>query len=415
MKKQFLKSCVLLSATFLLTGMFTSCVYDKDAEEPVPTGDGSLVININSTPVGSVTRSTDISSTTTVQADEKKIQSMAVAIFREGTMVYYNYLKSLDKSAAGTGFNTTVDNIAATPNQFADGDAVVIVANVPEAVFSSLKTPGTTTLTAFKAATVSIDQALDAEATPNNAVESNNLPMYGSATVTTTDGKLKANVTVRHMVSKVTLEQLTVDGLATNCSFKPEQVFLFSVADALKFTFTDETDMTTYQAPTVSSWYNTGDDGQTNFKQYLSTKTYSDTELEELDNTNTTWSKSVVLYTMPNTAYGTDAANTDTRLVIKGTWTDADNTSNSGTCYYTFRLLNVVAGQAQAALDQRKIYPNRNYRLRVILKRKGATTVEGGVDVNANTAVTIQNVTDWTTGEQTTEFGSDGSANTTTE
>ena len=65
-------------------------------------------------------------------------------------------------------------------------------------------------------------------------------------------------------------------------------------------------------------------------------------------------------------------------------------------------------------LQYRKFYPNRNYRIKVVLKRKGAASIDAGVDVQANTAVAFNSVSEWGDGEQNTTFGGEGGSTTTT-
>ncbi len=410
MKKRMFGMKVL--AALLTTVAMTGCVYDSDEDvAPSPGGGSTLTININSGAVGT-TRSTDITNTTTASSDEKIIQNMVIAVFKEDAqdsntpkLVYYNYLSDMNESAA-SGFSTTVDNVDAD-HQFAAGDQVIIVANVPSAVFNEVKAIGTT-MSAFKAASLTIAQALDAD--NNGQVESNCLPMYGSVALTTSGSHLVANVSVGHMVSKITLESLEVNNITSGCSFKPTQVFLYKVADKMDFgfDFSSTYSFSNYISPAGTVCDYTGevtDPAPTHFAAYLGTKVYTDGDgLETLTNTNTTLSHSCVLYAMPNVFASPDEGK-DTRLVIKGLWNDG---TSETTCYYNFRLLNVVNGVAQEDLAYRKLYPNRNYRIKVILKRMGATSIDAGVDVNANTAVTFSSVSAWGDGEQTTTFGGTG-------
>lgn len=417
MKKNSFKMSLWAALMLLGSVVMTGCVSETDEYVSPATEGSTLTININSGAVGYITRSSDINNVETAKVDEKKIQNMVIAVFQEDTqdnntlkLVYYNYLSGINQSAA-SGFSTTVDNVSPT-TAFAAGDWAVIITNTPAEVFAGVKALGTT-MADFKAASVSISQALDSDA--DGAAESDCLPMYGAVQIATNaSNHLVADVTVRHMVSKVTLESLKVDGIAAGCSFKPEQVFLYKVADGLTFNFTTENDFSTYLSPTVSTWY-TGEASQSaeaNYAAYLGTKVYTDGDgdLETLDGTNTTWTKQCVLYAMPN-VFASPVEGDDTRLVIKGTWTDTNTPANNGTCYYNFRILNVVSGQAMEALAYRKLYPNRNYRLKVILKRKGAESIDAGVTAQASTAVAFNSVSEWGAGTQNTEFGDNGQTN----
>lgn len=416
MKKNNFKMSLWAALMLLGSVVMTGCVSEADEYVSPATGGRTLTININSGALGT-TRSTDNNNVETAKTNEKKIQNMAIAVFQEDTqdnntlkLVYYNYLSDINQSAS-SGFSTTVDNVSPT-TAFAANDWAVIIANTPEDVFATVKALGTT-MADFKAASVTIAQALDAD--NDGDTDSDCLPMYGAVQIVANGaGHLVANVNVGHMVSKVTLESLKVDGIAAGCSFKPEQVFLYKVADGLTFNLATENDFSSYLSPAVTTWY-TGEASQSaeaNYAACLGTKVYTDGDgdLETLDNTTTTWTKQCVLYAMPN-VFASPTEGNDTRLVIKGTWTDTGTPANTGTCYYNFRLLNVVAGQAMEALAYRKLYPNRNYRIKVILKRKGAESIDAGVTAQASTAVAFNSVSEWGSGEQSTEFGNNGQTN----
>ena len=399
---------LVLSACLLTVG----CVYDRDGEEIVPAGggDGSLVINITRGAVGQ-TRSTDITDPETAKTSERQIQTMAIAVFRASDAadgnaskcVYFKYLTGINQAA--TGFTTTVDNIynGTASKQILSGDSVFVVTNVPSDVFTSVSV-GTTTVTQFKELKATTDQALDPDG--DNAVDPVNLPMYGSARVTTSGTKLIADVDVRHMVSKVTLEQLSVEGLASGATFTPTQVFLYNVADKMQFNFQTENTVSTYNAPSHSDWWQGEATNAANLKACLGTGTLSEMlDSDDGDATNpSVLTNKYVLYALPNTS-----STNRTKLVIKGQWIDGTNSAPGVTRYYTFDLFNVVNGVA----DQPNLYPNRNYRMKIILKREGAETVLGTVATQANTAVTLVTVSEWGDGEQTTTFGEAGSSSTT--
>lgn len=399
MKKRLLS----ISAALLLIGGLTSCVYDRDGEEVVSDqgGDGSLVINITRGAVGQ-TRSTDFGDPTAVGTNEGKINSMAIAVFNNSTHVlsYYKYIdfEALSEAPKASGFTTTVDTIhnnVATKKIVATDD-VVILCNVPDAVLSGVKTVATTTMAAYKAAVATIDQSL-IYGGAGTAVTNDHLPMYGTAQVTEpTAGHLTVTVPVLHMVSKVTLEQLDVE-LAAGASLKPTQVFLYNVPEKLNYVFTTEGDVTTYQpAASLTTWH-TGESTVTDGteKAYLGTQVYTGGDLETLDNTDQ-WTKQCVLYTMPNTD------NTyKTKLIVKGQWSDGTVTDED--TYYAFELRNVVGGAATLA----KTFPNRNYRMKLKIMRRGADSPDGTVTTQTATVVSLI-ASAWDDATQTTTFGENG-------
>ena len=79
MKKSFLKwsTCI---AGMLLAFSLTSCVSERDETPEVPTGDGTLVINITPTQVGGTRTVTEL--TTDQSADELMVQNMVIGVFK---------------------------------------------------------------------------------------------------------------------------------------------------------------------------------------------------------------------------------------------------------------------------------------------------------------------------------------------
>lgn len=424
MKKKLLGMSAWAVALFTAVVM-TGCVSETDEDVSPSTGGSTLTIKINSGSVGA-TRATNIHDALAVKTSEKMIQTMLVAVFKEDAgdnnipkLIYYNYLNVNGQSAA-SGFSTTVDNVSPA-TQFAAGDRAVIIANVPEEVFTGVKALGTP-LATFKATPLTISQALDSDS--DGETEANILPMYGEVDITQpASGHLVADVTMGHMITKVTLESLSVNDIPAGNSFKPTQVFLYKVADKMDFgfDFSSTYSFSNYLSPAGTVCDYTGevtDPAPAHFAAYLGTKVYSDGDgdLATLDATSPTWvdgssvDKVCVLYAMPN-VFASPTEGNDTRLVVKGLWNDG---SSESTCYYNFRLLNVVSGVAMDELQYRKFYPNRNYRIKVVLKRKGAASIDAGVDVQANTAVAFNAVSEWGDGEQTTTFGGEGGSTTTT-
>lgn len=412
MRKKDLK-LLILSAAVLLTG----CVYDRDGETVEPSGSGRLVININSSSVGSGTRATVINdgSSSTNSAAEKTVSTMAVAIFSSDgtTKKDYKYLTNLN----GTTEWSTVTEHTNLANAMAAGDIALVAVNVNATVAASLQTAATAT--AFRAVLSTIDQTLifaDAYA-GGETIDPAKLPMYGSGTLTVAGdnaSNFEVTVNVMHMVSKVTLNSLTLTAGA-NDQFTPTAIFLINVPEKLGFTFGTDGTESTYSFSGVTANFFQGESAAVasstavttgglttrQFRDYLGTGALTEAALT---NANTTMATTYTFYTMPNNS-NTD----DTRLVVAGNWSDNGGTSTTAV-WYTIQLNNVADNGALST----NIYPNRHYKVDLELKRSGALTVADDATGAYNSPTTQQavratvTVSDWNDGSMTTEFGGNG-------
>lgn len=417
MRKTFLTAKgLLLSAALLTVGTLTSCVYDKDVEEPAQGGDGTLVININSTPVGATMRATTITdgNSSVNSTAEKTVSTLALAIYSSEGMDKrdFQYLKDLK----GTTDNwTTVTEHKDLTDAIAAGDLVLAAVNVPQSVADDLQEA--VTAEDFRKVLTTIDQALifADSYTADQTIDPAKLPMYGSGNVTADDvtGNFKVTVNVMHMVSKVTLSALTVSG-SDNYQFKLEQAFLINVPEKLDFAFTTDGVAKNYGfgALTVNFFQGESEDVETKgdaqslttrgFRNYLGT-----TALDKTVTTATALDATYTFYTMPNSAV------TDTRLVLKGQWTE-DAGTNWTPVWYTVQLRNVETGVDVGSDAALSIYPNRHYVVSLDIQRKGQLNVEedgtgayNGLDSQSAARATID-VTDWSDGTKATEFGGNG-------
>lgn len=413
MRKRNLK-LLLLSAAVLLTG----CVYDRDGETVDPSGSGRLVININSSSVGSGTRATVINdgSSSTNSAAEKTVSTMAIAIFSSdgATKKDYKYLTNLN----GTTEWSTVTEHTNLVNAMAAGDIALVAVNVKATVAASLQTAATAT--AFRAVMSSIDQTLIFADTyaGGETVDPAKLPMYGSGTLAAAGdnaSNFEVTVNVMHMVSKVTLNSLTLTAGA-NDQFTPTAIFLINVPEQLDFTFTADGDEANYgfngvgtnffqgesAAVASSTAVTTGGLTTRQFRDYLGTGALTEAALT---NANTTMATTYTFYTMPN-----NDNTEDTRLVIAGNWSDNGGTSSTAV-WYTIQLNNVADNGTLST----NIYPNRHYKVDLELKRSGAL-IEADDATGAYNSPTTQQavratvtVSDWNDGSMTTTFGGNGS------
>ena len=411
------KKLLTMAAAVLLISGLTSCVYDRDSEEVVtPGGSSLLVINVNSTPVGEKTRATVITDGTdaTRATAEKTITTMVVNVYSSDGTVKKDamYLTGLTGEAS-SGWATVTEhkNLA---NSLAAGDLVLIACNVNSTVATALNAAATPT--AFRAVLSTIDQSLifADSYSASQTIAANKLPMYGCGTTTVASdnaANFEVDVNVMHMVSKVTLNALTLSG-ASGCSFTPTSVFLINVPEKLDFTFGTEGDESTYGFSGLTTHFFQGESAavaaSTNvttnslttrqFRDYLGTGALT---VSAVDATNPLAS-TYTFYTMPNN----DATN-DTRLVIAGTWNDGSVDTD---CWYVIQLNNVGANAALSL----GLYPNRHYVVDVDIRRIGALLVTDDATGAYNTLQTQNsvratiNVTNWSDGSKSTTFGANG-------
>lgn len=360
MKKSFLKwsTCI---AGMLLAFSLTSCVSERDETPVVPTGDGTLVININSTPVGTRTTTLDTDQST----DEKKVSNLVVNIYTaDGTAL----VKTITKDYTGgtlLDISTTqsvAEAVKSTGTPIAEGQKALVACNVSAATVTALS--GAANITAWKDIESKIDAALIAADTDyandgSKDMSASLIPMFGSADVATATGvqSYKVDVTVKHIVAKVTLNSLTMD-VTGGDKFKVSRLFLVNVPEKFVWDYDNSffaTNTKFYQGHET----NTGDDVTKLYRDYLSTAT-----IDATVNKSTPLASKYCFYTMPNKVDATK----DTRLVIAGYWTNDgadENTTNE--TFYSLKLQNTGSPLTLG------VKPNHHYVIDVIIKRDGGT------------------------------------------
>ena len=360
MKKSFLKwsTCI---AGMLLAFSLTSCVSESDETPEVPTGDGTLVININSTPVG--TRSTTLN--TDQSTDEKKVSNLVVNIYTaDGTAL----VKTITKDYTGgtlLDISTTqsvAEAVKSTGTAIAADQKALVACNVSTATVTALS--GAANITAWKAIESNIDAALiaaDTEYANDNTknMSASLIPMFGAGTVEAATGvqTYKVDVTVKHIVAKVTLNSLTMD-VTGGDKFKVSRLFLVNVPEKFVWDY-DNSFFATNTKFYQGHENNDGSDDTKLYRDYLSTA-----EINTEVNKTTPLASKYCFYTMPNKVDATK----DTRLVIAGYWTndgDAENTTNER--FYSLRLKNTGSPLTLG------VKPNHHYVIDVIIKRDGGT------------------------------------------
>ena len=376
MKKNLLRLSVW-AATLLMASTLTSCVTESD-ETPAAaaSGDGQLVININSTAVGAPTRSTSF--TTDQSADEKKVTNLIVNVYNaEGTQLVAQFVRDFTEGNAGlldisTG-KSVIEPYKFSDGQIAAGQKARVACNVSEATMTALKDADT--FTKWNDVTTSIDAALvgydgnDYDNTTDGkkdlSMDATKIPMYGEADVAANTGtrSFKIDVTVKHVVAKVTLNSLRLD-VTGGDQLKVSRVFLINVAGSFNWnnsaTFYVSSQTNFFQGNKAAD----ATDATNQYRDYLSSAAIDET----LTSAGTSsLSTPHYFYAMPNLANAT----VDTRIVVEGYWTKEGESENTTTpCYYSLKLQNLPTTANPGSLTL-GIQPNHNYKVNVVIKREG--------------------------------------------
>ena len=414
--KKFFNVC---ACVLLLGGlaMLTSCVYDSDEAVAGKTSeDGKLIININSTTVG--TRATNL--TTVAAATEKQVTSLVIGVFRPSddatnpdALVEYKYLTGLSADIS-SGYETTAGvkrpdaTYPARTLSVQVGDVVLAVCNVPADLAATLQTK--TTGDAFRKAAFAIDQALifNDNTTPyansGTAEDPAKLPMYGEGTVlahATITGAFTTSITVRHMVAKITLASLKLETTDPNVQFTPKQIFLTHVPEVADFYYSSYANLTYGYNQNAAKFYqgeadNDGSDDTKLYRDYLSTPALTGAALTQASGT---YASTHILYTMPANPTNTSS----TRLVVKGKWS-TDGGTNEEDVYYPIKLYNSAPGNP----GNEGIVPNAHYIISLVIKRAGSGDSETDLNSTQTASGSIQVTDDWSEQAVTTTFNSNG-------
>ena len=407
--KAFTKISIGFLALVAVALWFTSCSSEDVASGTNQGKMSSLTLSIN-TGKSMGSRATDWTKDdpgTDKVNTENKINRVAIGIFSNTGKV--KTIVELTSGTTGTNSLTQDDANNATANivtsSLAATDQVLVAINAPSGKFTGCQDKD-----AFMAKTESAAEAL---ANSTDAQVNDNIPMFGSAPLSAgTDGIFTASVSVIHMIAKVSLASLQVDFKAgsayADAEFTPKAVFLINVPNKLQFDNNNAwlsegyehgwgkfaTDYT-YDATTANTEAATKFAGST-FAQYLTTSQLEDKTLQG----NAAYDKKVYFYTMPNGQNGDKA----TKLVIAGQFKASgvdkvvyyplflNATNNTGTGY----------DPAGSGSDAKKVYPNKNYNCKVVIRNIGADSPDINLDPKAaSISITVK---DFEEADQTTEF-----------
>ena len=353
---------------------------------------------------------------------ENKINRVAIGIFSHSGAV--RTIVELTPGTTGTNSLTQTDakNAKATivtSSLVADAgneDEVLVAINAPTGTFT-----GCQDKTAFMAKT---ETAAEALANSTDAQVETNIPMFGSASLSGSGSSFTANVSVIHMIAKVSLTSLKVDFKAgsayADAEFTPKAVFLINVPTTFQFNNNQDSNhdynnawlsagyehgwgtfATNYDANTANTAAATTFTGST-FAKYLTTSELTGKTLKGVaGGSDDTYDKKVFFYTMPN-GQDDDKA---TKLVIAGQF---KATGVDKVVYYPLFLNATVNSTgtgydpAVPGSDAKKVYPNKNYNCTVVIRNIGADSPNTNLD--PQTATISISVTDFVLANQTTEF-----------
>lgn len=401
---------------------FTSCSSEDVASGTNQGKMSSLTLTIN-TGKSMGSRATDWN--TNPGADktntENKINRAAIGIFSSAGKV--KTIVELTPGTTGTNSLTQADANNATAkivtSSLVASDQVLVAINAPSGRFTGCQDKD-----AFMKKT---ETAAEALANSTDVQVATNIPMFGSATLSGDGSNFKTSVTVIHMIAKVSLTELKVDFKAgsayADAQFTPKAVFLINVPKSFQFDNTADAQgdynnawlsagyehgwgsfATNYDANTANTDAATTYAGST-FAKYLTTSELTGKTLEGVaGGSDDTYDKNVYFYTMPNGQDGDNA----TKLVIAGLFTSAKAGITNKVVYYPL-FLNATINNTGTGYDPafskseaKKVYPNKNYDCKVVIRTIGAGSPN--TDLTPQAASITITVKDFDSATQHTEF-----------
>lgn len=401
-----MKTKIQLFAAFLLLAVgalwLTSCSSEDAVQGSGSQADASLTLTINTGKVGSRATAWD-GTTTPTSTDENTINRLTVGIFDASTKKVKTIVELTSATTGGNSLsvsgNTATAKIVTT--SLATGDDVLVAANAPAGNFA-----GVADETGFNAKTEGIESAV-ISSSDNTKEINNNIPMYGASTLNGSGSDFTATVSVQHQLAKITLDDLEVafdaNGPYKEAEFTPTEFFLVNVPEKLAFSsdawvngasHLHGMSSTTYSSLTAATEWGT-------YKEYLSSAATGSTALK---GTSATYASKSYFYVTP-----CDDASTNgkMKLIIAGTF-KTNSTDGGTTVFYPVAInANYAAdGTPSAATDGGaevfKVYPNKNYKCKVVIKTIGTTDPTKNLD--PQTATVTVTVTDFVEASQTTTF-----------
>lgn len=400
---------------------FTSCSSEDVASGTNQGKKSLLTLSINTGNVGS-TRATDWNNANVpTQAAENQINKMTVGIFGSDSKVKTLVELTADKTVNGNKLSQDGKTATIVTTSLVKGDKVLVAVNAKSGIFK-----GVQDIASFNKVSGDINDAVTTSSGQTKEINTN-IPMYGEGSLAEngSTSKFKVDINVYHLLAKVTLDELKVDfdqnGAYKDASFTPSDVFLVNVPTNFYFAgSTTNNDKawgastanihgfdtaTTYKALTTAASPATPlvtvPIGWGTYKSFLTTGAWSAGTLQNKATAN----NKAYFYVTPN---GNDADATKTMLIIAGNF-KKNGADTNGTLVFYPLALNAASksdGSYDAATnggaDVYKVYPNKNYVCKVIIRNIGSIDPSKNLDPQTATiTVTVQNFEDAT---QTTEF-----------
>lgn len=375
---------------------FTSC----SSEDVAQNGGGLnekdqrvLLLSVNTGNLG--TRST-----TALTDDEKQINDMTVGIYDKSgnyrvvaSLTSGTTIKEASGTTPGTFTTTSGANVKVVTSTLQEDDQVLVAVNRGDAAFTSKPSPAD-----FSNVTMDATTALQFKASSTD-IDATKFPKFGTAKLPAgNNSTFTATVSVKNLVSKVTLEDLSVSftGPYANATFTPSEIFLLNVPDKLAFSTTGQSGTSTYLNGTDID----KNGGKTGTKTaVLATAT---TGASALGSGSASYTAKPILYTIPNS----NSTSNKTILVITGKF-KKDASATEETVYYPLALnehydSSHSTGAAADGGTKSQTLAGKNYKCTVVIKTIGASNP--WVTTGPQTAELTVNVADWDDADQTTTF-----------
>ena len=377
---------------------FTSC----SSEDVAQNGGGLnekdqrvLLLSVNTGNLGTRSALTD---------DEKQINDMTVGIYdkSDNYRVVAKLASGADNTEASgtkpgtftTGSGVKVKVVTST---LQENDQVLVAVNRGTAAFTS----NPNSPTKFSEETMDATTALTGLSS-GTTIDATRFPKFGTAKLPAgSNSTFTANVNVKNLVSKVTLEDLKVEfsGPYASATFTPEEIFLLNVPDKLAFSDKGQASTSTYLDGTDID--KTGGTTTGHKKAFLA-KAITASALT--GSSTASFTDTPILYTIPNS----NSTSNKTILVIAGKF-DKDGSASAATeetVYYPLALNEDYstdpAGAAADGATKSQTLAGKNYKCKVKIKTIGASNP--WVTTGPQTAELTVSVDDWVDATQTTTF-----------
>lgn len=381
---------------------FTSCSSEDVASGTNQGKMSSLTLSINTgKSMGSRATAwiTDPAGSDKTQT-ENKINRITVGIFTSDGSTVKTIVELTPGQSNGNTLSADGTTATIVTSSLAANDKVLVAVNAPTGKFASVANT-----TAFKAVEEDAKDALTDGSSEATEIATN-VPMFGENTLSGSGSVFSANVSVQHQLAKITLDDLEVafdaNGPYKDAEFTPTEFFLVNVPEKLAFSpdawvnaasHFHGMSPTTYSSLTAATEWGT-------YKEYLSSAATGSTALK---GTATYASKSYFYVTPCDDA----STNGKMKLIIAGTF-KTNSTGGSTKVFYPVAInANYAAdGTPSAATnggaDVFKVYPNKNYKCKVVIKTIGTTDPTKNLD--PQTATVTVTVADFVDASQTTTF-----------